>query len=84
VYRITTDEESGPQVEALPASALAPFAEVRAALEVAPWSGDPYHRDRPDTALRSRIFGPDGEGLVVYLILDDQRRVDLLVVLWSE
>jgi hypothetical protein len=26
--------------------------------------------------------GPRGEGKVVYLILDDQRRVDLLNVMW--
>jgi hypothetical protein len=27
-------------------------------------------------------FGPNGEGGIVYLILEDQRRVDILVVLW--
>lgn len=32
--------------------------------------------------MRTLTFGPQGEGKIVYLILEDQRRVDLLVVLW--
>lgn len=31
--------------------------------------------------MRALTFGPHGEGDIVYLILDDQRRVDILV-LW--
>ena len=27
-------------------------------------------------------FGPSGEGMITYLILEDQRRVDILDVLW--
>jgi hypothetical protein len=82
VYEVTTDEQSQAQIDALPADALAPFAEVRAALELAPWNGAAYHRHRPDSPMRALSFGPHGEGDIVYLILDDQRRVDILVVLW--
>jgi hypothetical protein len=82
VYEVTTDEQSQPQIEALPADALAPFAEARAVLELAPWNGRPYHRRQPDGPMRTLTFGPNGEGKAVYLILEDQRRVDLLVVLW--
>lgn len=82
MYEVTTDEQSQPQIEALPAAALAPFAEARAALELAPWNGRPYHRRTPDSPMRTLTFGPHGEGKIVYLILEDQRRVDLLVVLW--
>ena len=32
--------------------------------------------------MRTYTFGPNGEGLVVYLILEDQRRVDLINILW--
>ena len=42
-YTVTTDDQSQQQVEALPAEALVPFAEARAVLEVAPWSGVPYN-----------------------------------------
>jgi hypothetical protein len=82
VYRVTTDEQSQPQIDALPPDALAPFAEARTVLELAPWNGAPYHRDRPDSLMRALTFGPHGEGDIVYLILEDQRRVDILVVLW--
>ena len=82
MYKVTTDEQSQQQIDALPAEALAPFAEACAMLELAPWNGAPYHRNRPDGGMRALAFGPNGEGDIVYLILDDQRRVDILVVLW--
>jgi len=84
LYRVTTDDQSQQQVYALPAEALAPFAEARATLEVAPWNGAPYHKHKPDSPMRALTFGPTGQGDVVYLILDDYRRVDILVVVWVE
>jgi hypothetical protein len=41
LYTVATDDQSQKQVDALPAEALAPFAEARAALEVAPRNGAP-------------------------------------------
>jgi hypothetical protein len=82
LYTVTTDSQSQQQVDALPAAALAPFAEARAMLEVAPWGGVPYHRHKPDSPVRALTFGPAGQGDLVYLILDDLRRVDILVVVW--
>jgi hypothetical protein len=32
--------------------------------------------------VRALTFGPAGQGDLVYLILDDLRRVDILVVVW--
>jgi hypothetical protein len=32
--------------------------------------------------MRTLAFGPHGEGDIVYSILEGQRRVDILVVLW--
>jgi hypothetical protein len=82
VYKVTTDEQSQPQIDALPPDALAPFADAHAALELVPWNGEPYHRNRPDSPMRTLMFGSNREGCIVYLILEDQRRVDILVVLW--
>jgi hypothetical protein len=82
MYTATTDDTSQPQVDALPPDALDTFAEARAMLEVAPWNGDPHHRHKPDSPMRALTFGSDGQGDVVYLILDDQRPIDLLMVLW--
>jgi hypothetical protein len=82
LYTVTTDDQSQQQVDALPAEALGPFAEACAVLEVAPWSGMPYNKRKPDSPMRALTFGPDGQGDVVYLILDDLRRIDILVVIW--
>lgn len=61
---------------------MAPFLEVRATLEVAPWSGDPLNDRDPDSPVRTVVFGLQGQGLVTYLILERNRRVDILDVLW--
>lgn len=80
MYAVDTDGQAQQQIDALPTDALSSYAELRVVLETAPWSGRPYHRDNPDGALRSHPFGT--AGLAVYLILDDQRRVDVLSVQW--
>lgn len=82
MYTVTTDDRSQQQVDALPAEALAAFAEARTMLEVAPWNGTPYNTLKPDSSMRAMSFGPEGQGDIVYLILEDLRRVDVLVVLW--
>lgn len=51
-------------------------------LEIAPWGGEPINDDTPDGPVRTLAFGPAHQGLITYLILEDQRRVDLLDVLW--
>jgi hypothetical protein len=80
LYTVNTDGPAQHQVDALPAEALAAYAELRVVLETAPWSGRPYHRNNPLGAVRAHAFGT--HGLVVYLILEDQRRVDVLLVQW--
>jgi hypothetical protein len=82
LYAITTDKQSQQQIDALLGEALAPFAEARAVLEVVPWSGVPYNKQKPDSPMRALTFGPEGQGDIVYLVLDDLRRVDILVVIW--
>jgi hypothetical protein len=81
VYHVTTDQQAEPQIAALPSEALAAYAEARTVLEVNPWTGQPYHRANPEAPLRTLTFGHSG--LITYLILDDQRRVDILRVLWA-
>ncbi len=81
MYTVETDEQAQQQVAALPPEALPAYAEARALLEVSPWAGTPYHRRKPDGPLRTVAFG--NAGMVTYLILDDQRRVDVLQVFWA-
>jgi hypothetical protein len=82
VYEVVADAHTRAQVDALPVSALAGFAEVRAVLEIAPWSGEPLNAANPEGPVRTMVFGVERRGLLTYLVLEDQRRVDLLDVLW--
>jgi hypothetical protein len=70
------------QVAALPAEALASYAEVLSVLALTPWNGTPQHEENPGAPVRRWTFGPGHAGQVVYLILDDQLEVHLLVVQW--
>lgn len=63
MYSVETDPEALEQVDALPADALSGYAEVVTLLEVAPWSGDAYNRQRPGANMRTHVFGKDGEGV---------------------
>ena len=82
MYLVETDGQAKPQVDALPAEALAPFAELRVVLETSPWTGRSINvRSNPDAAVRVLSFGSFGQ--VVYLILEEQRRVDILMVQWA-
>jgi len=83
MYSVESEQQALEQVAALPAGALPRYAELMTVLETAPWSGEAYDRQRPDTNMRTYAFGKHDQGLVVYLILDDQRRVVVLRVLWA-
>lgn len=82
MYNVDTDPEAQEQINALPREALSAYAEARTFLEVSPWEGRSYNRRNPDAPMRTVTFGT--AGLITYLILDDQRRVDVLRVLWME
>ena len=81
-YLVEEDERAKAQVQALPAAALASYAEIRVVLEVAPWSGDSLNKANPNGAVRTATFGPASQGMVTYLVLEDIRRVDVLDVVW--
>lgn len=83
MYSVESEEQALEQVAALPAEALPYYAELMMVLETAPWSGEAYDRQRPDANMRTHVFGKHDQGLVIYLILDDQRRVVVLRVLWA-
>jgi hypothetical protein len=66
---------------ALPAEALPQLAETFAVLELTPWNSAPYNQDKPDSPMRLLAFAK-GHGLITYLVLEDQDRVDVLNVTW--
>lgn len=82
MYRLTTDEQSSAQIDALPAEALASYAEVVGVLQLVPWQGKPYAETKPNGSMRFLLFG--NRSMVVYLILEDQLRVDILKVMWVD
>lgn len=83
MYQVENQEEALDQLAALPAEGLPAYAELLALLEVAPWSGTPYNRSNPDAGMRTHGFGGD-HGLAVYLVLEEQRRVIVLRVIWID
>lgn len=83
MYSVEWEQDAVSQLAALPSEALPFFAELVTVLQVEPWSGDAYDRQHADANMRTHAFGKHGEGLVIYLILDDQRRVVVLRVLWA-
>jgi len=42
-----------------------------------------YNRQRPDANMRRRTFGTHAEGLAIYVVLEQQRRVIVLRALWA-
>jgi plasmid stabilization system protein ParE len=83
VYAVESEHHALEQVAALPAEALPYYAELMTVLETAPWGGEPYDRQRPDGNMRTYVFGKHDQGMVIYLVLEDQRRVVVLRVLWA-
>ncbi|WP_027941149.1 hypothetical protein [Amycolatopsis taiwanensis] len=72
------------QVAALPDDALAAYADVLEVLQLTHWNGKPLHEANPDGAVGRWNFGPSQAGQVIYLILDEQQEVHLLLVQWLE
>lgn len=74
--------ETRDQVDGLPSVALIYYAELITFVELTPWDAPPYREDNPDGNMRKIVFGRAGEGIAVYLILEDQRRVVVVSVTW--
>jgi hypothetical protein len=83
LYSVESEQHALEQVAALPAEALPRYAELMTVLETAPWGGEAYDRQRPYGNMRTYLFGQHDQGMAIYLILDDQRRVVVLRVLWA-
>lgn len=83
MYTIDTDSAAIHEIATLPLTALPHYAQAIGVLELTPWNGIPYNDAKPDGIMRSLLFG-DGRGKVTYLILEDQRRVDVLKVMWFD
>jgi hypothetical protein len=84
VYTYDAVPDAVAQVDEMPVAALAEYAELIAFLELTPWEGAPYRDDKPDGNMRIMPFGKRAEGMAVYVILEDERRVVVVSVAWLE
>ena len=80
---IGIDPRAQDAIAALPAEALLALAEALAVLELAPGgAGRSVNPDlNPDAAVRNLPFG--GTGMITYLVLERDRRVDVLLITWA-
>jgi hypothetical protein len=84
VYRVETYREVHDQIAALPDDALAGYAEALWGAQA-----DPVERGADQQAQKHNPTGPvrtlpfGAAGMVTYLILEDQRRVDVITVVWA-
>lgn len=82
MYIVETTHDAAQQIALLPKEALVGLSELTVPLSFHPWSGESFNRRSADPQLRALEFGDDPQGVVIYLILEDQRRVVVLRVLW--
>ena len=80
-YSLDIDPLADQQIAALPQAALAALVDALTVVELVPWNGLPVNDSNPDGPVRQLPFG--GLGMITYLVLDDQQRVDLLIVTWA-
>lgn len=82
-YLVVLDPVAQEDVEALPRWARPAVTEALVVLEEVPWNGRLVNEANPDGAVRQFLFGPEGAGTLTYLIVEDDRRVDVLTVSWA-
>lgn len=83
MYRLVTHDQAREQVTALPAEALPGSAGTLGVMKLVPCNGRPRNEANPDGPVRQLVFGPGGYGLVTYLIMERDQRVDVLEVPWA-
>jgi hypothetical protein len=83
-YRIEIDPPARDQIRAMPHPLQKRLAEVMAMLELTPWHCEPINKNNPTGSVRQLAFGDNGRALLTFLILERQRLVDVLEVLWLD
>lgn len=81
MYEIRPHPDAVEQIAALPGDARASYEDAVKVMSLVPWNGRPINPRNPDGAVRLLVFPG---GMVTYLILEDQQRVDVLTVHWAD
>lgn len=82
-YTLDLDPVARAQILALPPEGAVELADAMTVLELVPERGEPLNADNPTGGVYQLTFG-DGRGLITYLLLADQDRVDVLIVTWLD
>ena len=82
-YTLDIDPVARAQIRELPPAGTAALAEAFEVLSLVPERGEPINADNPDGGVYQLTFG-GGRGLITYLLLTDQNRVDVLIVTWVD
>jgi hypothetical protein len=82
LYEFSVAPEVTAAIAALPHNVLLSLGEAFDVLKLVPWNGPPYNKDNPDGAMRHWAFGPGNLGDVIYVILENARRVEVVRVTW--
>jgi hypothetical protein len=80
-YTLDIDPAARAQIQALPPAGVAALAEAFEVLSPVPERGEPINAANPEGGVYQLTFG-GGCGLITYLLLTAQNRVDVLVVTW--
>lgn len=83
MYKIEVYPDARDQMAGLSTLAQNKLSEALEVIELVPWNGQPVNKQNPDGALRQFLFGPFGAGMVTYLVLEDQRQVHVVKVMWA-
>lgn len=82
MYRVRTYPEARDAIASLPEAALAGYTEALGVIKLVPGNGEPINQANTGGEVRQLIFGPDGRGMMTYLVLEHQQLVDVLEVQW--
>lgn len=81
MYSVEPYPEAAAAIAALPEEAH--WEDAVKFLQLMPWRGDPYVASKPDGNMRSLVFGAGGNGMLTYLILEEEQQVHVLRVQWA-
>ncbi|RZT84213.1 hypothetical protein EV383_1051 [Pseudonocardia sediminis] len=81
-YALDIDPAAHASIDVLPHDALAALAEAFTLMTIDPWLGPPVDAERnPDGPVRNLPFGTGG--IITYLILERDHRVDVVLITWT-
>lgn len=82
-WTLDIDPAARTQIRELPPAGTAALGEAFEVLSLVPERGEPINADNPDGGVYQLTFS-GGRGLITYLLLADQNRVDVLIVTWVD